>query len=89
MFKVRNTPKVFPIFKLQLQIAHQGRLLDTDKDIPYDSPGRLKYCIFLHKSCLMGKLITIFSLRHDYLFLTKTDGLYPVENLSFQVTNGK
>lgn len=42
MFKDRNTPKVFPIFKLQLQIAHKGRLLDTVKDIPYDSPGRLK-----------------------------------------------
>lgn len=42
MFRVRNTPKVFPIFKLQLKIAHKGRLLDTDKDIPSDSPGRHK-----------------------------------------------
>lgn len=42
MFKVRNTPKQFPIFKLQLQTEHRDRLLDTNKDVPYDSPGRIK-----------------------------------------------
>lgn len=42
MFKVRNIPKQFPIFKLQLQTAHRDRLLDTSKGIPHDSPRRIK-----------------------------------------------